>query len=806
MNSGDEEVRFEQAYVDWIFEELEREVAASRRRLDEIDEFGAPRQVVTRILERMRALEDPPDKILHGRLDMQSEETYYIGRLGLDSDGRAPLVDYNARLGELFYQASTAEPLGVGRRRTIKMRGRQVVGIEDEYLVADFKPPDFTIEVPAPPPGVVPRVEDPGRPVAQQARPEPNAPPSAGPGPADGGSLPEPDGFGMARGAEDLEFRARDTLLEDLAGARSGAMGEIVATIQADQDRLIRSFPGRALIIQGGPGTGKTVVALHRVAWVLYKARELRRTPTALVVGPNDRFVEYVQDVLPALGEGGVLQTSLQALAVSRLSEADRERIRPVRSDEGRVARLKGDERMVEVVRRAVWLNVRPEPVSIPWRRYRLELSSDEVVRLIEELYARDGRFGDLRQDLAEAISQRLRVDLASRTGGVTLDARDLEETTRRHLRESGALTRMVPPLSARQALRRLFTDEDHLRSCAIDLRAVERDALVATVVANGRYRWSEQDGPLLDEAAAVIHGGPEKFTHVVVDEAQDLSPMQWRMVRRRSAERSMTITGDLAQATSEWGAEDWDDVARRAGVASDALYAELKLGYRVPEPVMLFAGRLLPSASPLTDLPRSFRAGSEPHIHRTTLANLDPEVVQLAASLRRDAESVAVIVPPDLEQRMRLALTRADVEAAVVVDDLAKGLEFDRTVVVAPDQIARGGVRGLRRLYICLTRSTKELVVVHTRALPEPLRGRAGPTGVRTAIRRTRLAQFAEVMGPRQAQLKVYGAAYAKWTPEEEGDLSRRVDEGLTIDEIADLHRRSPGSIRSRMRRLGLR
>ena len=143
--------------------------------------------------------------------------------------------------------------------------------------------------------------------------------------------------------------------------------------------------------------------------------------------------------------------------------------------------------------------------------------------------------------------------------------------------------------------------------------------------------------------------------------------------------------------------------------------------------------------------------------------------------------------------------------EASLIVDDQAKGLEFDRTIVVAPDQIARGGARGLRRLYICLTRSTKQLAVVHTRALPEPLRGPAGPQGVRTRIRETRLAQFAEVMKPRQAQLKVFGAAYAKWSPQEEVDLARRVAEGLTVDEIAELHRRSPGSIRSRIRRLGL-
>jgi DNA-binding CsgD family transcriptional regulator len=165
--------------------------------------------------------------------------------------------------------------------------------------------------------------------------------------------------------------------------------------------------------------------------------------------------------------------------------------------------------------------------------------------------------------------------------------------------------------------------------------------------------------------------------------------------------------------------------------------------------------------------------------------------------------ESVAVIVPPDLESQVRLGLAQADVGATVVVDEFAKGLEFDHTIVVAPDQIARGGKVGLRRLYICLTRATKRLVVVHTRELPEPLRNPDAPVDVRARIRENKLAKFAKVMAPRQAQLKVYGKAYAKWTPAEEEDLRRRVEEGLSIDQIADLHGRSPNSIRARIRKL---
>ena len=283
---------------------------------------------------------------------------------------------------------------------------------------------------------------------------------------------------------------------------------------------------------------------------------------------------------------------------------------------------------------------------------------------------------------------------------------------------------------------------------------------------------------------------------------------MQWRMMTCRSAGLGMTVTGDLAQATSEWGVEDWDTVARRAGVAADALYAELKLGYRVPEPTMLYAGRLLPLAAPMVDLPRSLREGVQPEVHRTTVRQLVGEVVSLAASLRdpEHEESVAVIVPPGSEKEIQLALDRAEIGATVVVDELAKGLEFDHTVVVAPDQIARGGKVGLRRLYICLTRATKRLLVVHTRELPEALRNPAAPIDVRAHIRENKLAKFAQVMAPRQAQLKVYGKAYAKWSDHEEEELRRRVDEGLTVDEIAELHGRSPSSIRTRIRKLGLR
>lgn len=798
-----EEIRFEQAYVDWVFEEIEREKTKLRRTIENAEIDGAPKQVFTRFAERLELLDRVPDKVLHGRLDMESEETFYIGRLGLDSDGRSPLVNHNARLAELFYQASRAEPLGVGRRRTIKMRARRVVAIEDELLIADFKPPTADIVVPAPPPGVTPTVE-PTEP-ADRVRPR-----TATDGEVEELRLPLDD-VGTSRRIEredDPELRAPDILLDELARGRTGAMGEIVATIQADQDRLIRADPGRVLIIQGGPGTGKTVVALHRVAWVLFKAREMGKAPTALVVGPNERFVEYISDVLPALGEGGAAQTSLGVLARSRLSDADRKRTEPTRIDEPRVAKVKGDERMAVVVRRSVWEHVRPEAVSVAWRRYRLELSEVQVVQLLRGLYERGGPYAGLRQDLADVISRRLTSQLVERAGGVAIDSRDLGDAVRRHLRDSGAITRMVPTVSARQAVGRLFTDAEHQRICCEGLKRGERDALASVLVTNGSYQWSEHDGALLDEATSVIEGAPDRYTHVVVDEAQDLSPMQWRMMSRRSAGLGMTITGDLAQATSEWGAEDWDEVARRAGVAADALYAELKLGYRVPEPTMQFAGRLLPWAAPMVDLPRSFRAGVEPLVHRTTKPRLVAEVVELAGSLRtpgRD-ESLAVIVPPDLEDVVHAALLAADVGATVVVDELAKGLEFDHTVVVAPDQIARGGKVGLRRLYICLTRATKRLVVVHTRELPDALRKEHAVVDVREHIRETRLAKFSKVMAPRQAQLKVYAKAYAKWTSEEEDDLRRRVDEGLIVEEIAELHGRSPSSVRTRIRRLGLR
>ncbi len=187
--------------------------------------------------------------------------------------------------------------------------------------------------------------------------------------------------------------------------------------------------------------------------------------------------------------------------------------------------------------------------------------------------------------------------------------------------------------------------------------------------------------------------------------------------------------------------------------------------------------------------------------MHRTTARRLVDEVVSRAAA--RVDGSVAVIVPPDLQESVSTALDDAGVAVAVVVDDAVKGLEFDHTIVVAPDRIARGGAVGLRRLYICLTRATKHLVVLHTRELPEPLRGQSAPDDIRAEIRRTKLAKFTELMAPRQAQLRVYAKAYAKWTDQEDDELSRRLSEGFTIEEIAELHRRSPGSIRRRAKRL---
>lgn len=822
----DPELSREQAYADWIQEEIDRMIGAAKSMLDAADTVTY-KAIRKNSENRCEELEANREGVLVGRLDMESEETFYIGKLLVDGGDidRPSLINWRAPFAERFFQATPADNQEIGRRRTIAMRGREVTGYSDEVLVAGFKVAEPELVVPDPP-----KVEPKGRtkveeqldreeeqvaptestveepellPLDEEVLDTPREEPDVSDETLE--SLGEEDDPGTDK---ESPLRASDLLLEELERHRSGAMGEIVATIQADQDRLIRSDPQFPLVIQGGPGTGKTVVALHRAAWVLFQHREDSEQPTVLVVGPNERFVQYISGVLPSLGEHNVVQLSVAGVCRMALTKGERKRINPQRSEPPDAARLKGDPEMIELVARAVWLHAAPAALEVGHGRFILRVSEERVRELLEGLWQRRVPYARVKEQLREAVIRGLAGQLRERTtveSGTLADVQLLESDARRAMKETRFLESCVPAVTPRAALFRLFTDDDFRARCGAHLDA-ESVALLAIGIHGGgrRYRWSEEDMPLLDEAAVVINGRPPAFTHVVIDEAQDLSPMAWRAIRRRTRAGAVTIAGDLAQATSSWSPGSWDEVAERAELGKDGLFAELKLGYRVPEQVMLFAGRLLPSAAPTTGLPRSFRTSQAPVVLRAE-GTIETAVTGLLDGRGELEGSVAVIVPPALESSLRRACARFDSDVLVLDGSAAKGLEFDHVIVVEPADIAEDGALGLRRLYIALTRCTQTLTVVHSKPLPTALALDVDEDQVRADVRKARLKNLRRSLGRRAATSVVHPRSYLRWSTEEEEDLRRRVDTGLSLEEVADLHQRTPRSVLRRLKKLGV-
>ena len=508
-----------------------------------------------------------------------------------------------------------------------------------------------------------------------------------------------------------------DLLREEIERPRVGPMRDIVATIQPDQDDLVRADLDTSLCIQGAPGTGKTAVGLHRAAYLLYTYPARLRRSGVLVVGPNRAFLHYIAQVLPALGEGGIEQATVDDLVAHV----------PVTGVEpAEAAVLKGDARMADVLRRAVFSHV-SRPVDdvvavIGTRRYRIP--EHRLRRYVDDARRADVRWSvvreRLRQQLAEDV-RRQREDV----GGAPSDA----ETAR--IARSPAVREFVdsvwPALDASKLLARLYADADFLLRCSrTTLTGDERELLARPA---RTPRWTPADAVLIDELAALLDGAPS-YVHVVVDEAQDLSPMQCRAVARRCPLGSVTVLGDLAQATTPWAPGSWAVTLEHLG-HDGASIRPLTAGYRVPGEVLEVANRLLPHVAADVPPATSVRQGMDTLRYAPT--------ARLVETVREylDIEgSVGVIVPDAravsiLEQLLAagIAAERLDDEddprVAVVPAGSAKGLEFDSVVLVEPAQIVdaeptRPG--GLRRLYVTLTRAVSRLTIIHDEPLPAEL------------------------------------------------------------------------------------
>jgi DNA helicase IV len=518
-----------------------------------------------------------------------------------------------------------------------------------------------------------------------------------------------------------------ELLLAEIERPRVGPMRDVVATIQPDQDELVRSPLERSLCVQGAPGTGKTAVGLHRAAYLLYTYRERLNRSGVLVIGPNAAFLRYIAGVLPALGE----------VAVTQLTVAELTAMVPVRGvDEPAVAALKGDPRLATVLANAATL-LTTEPttslvVPLGARRYRIG-SYD----LRAELTAlRDDpalRYGTGRDRLGMVLAHRVR-RLAEEEGASPSDA-----ATER-LARTGPIRAFVdhhwPALDPLLLLSRLYLAPDVLAAAAEGvLSAAEQDLLrwPAPPRSLKLAPWTAADTVLLDELAGMLER-PASYGHIVLDEAQDLSPMQYRAVGRRCPTGSVTALGDLAQGTAPWAARDWDSAMAGLGKPGAAI-AYLTTGYRVPGEVMALANRLLPHLDVAVPPGRALRSDRGTLAVRPVPAAPGALAAAVLAAIEGTAEgSIGVITPDASAAGLAAALTAAGValtppehpEAAERVSVLAagtcKGLEFDHVILVEPAAIAAGGIPGLRLLYVALTRAVSQLTVLHQQPLPAQL------------------------------------------------------------------------------------
>ncbi|MGQ4434611.1 UvrD-helicase domain-containing protein [Streptomyces sp. SAS_260] len=522
-------------------------------------------------------------------------------------------------------------------------------------------------------------------------------------------------------------------LQQEIERPRVGPMRDIVATIQPEQDEIVRSGLGGTVCVQGGPGTGKTAVGLHRVAYLLYAHRErLARTGT-LVIGPNKSFLHYIEQVLPALGELTVRQGTVDDLVAH---------VEVRGTDEAPAAVIKGDARMAEVLRRAVYSHVTmpTEPVMVVRGSRRWRVPAYELEAIVRELLDRDIRYGAAREALPQRIAHAVLVQM-ERSGEAPDDR--VQDAVARNTAVKAAVKTVWPPVEPAKLVLRLLTDGDFLAAHADGiLDEDEQKTILWALPGSGKRavrsvkaaKWAAADAVLIDEATDLVQR-THSLGHVVLDEAQDLSPMQYRAVGRRCTTGSATVLGDLAQGTTPWATRSWDEALAHLG-KSEGVIEELTAGFRVPTDVITYASRLLPHIAPGLTPVASVRENPGFFDLRETAGTA--EVVAACEELLRNEGSTGLIAAdariPALAEALTAAgigyidpgeETTADTRLTLVPASLAKGLEYDYVVLDEPQAVVDGEPderTGLRRLYVALTRAVSGLIVTHTAPLPAQL------------------------------------------------------------------------------------
>ncbi|MFF8972454.1 HelD family protein [Streptomyces sp. NPDC014995] len=662
---------------------------------EDVSASGADAEVLGhRLRSRAKSLRELPEgPLFFGRLDYAEGAGgehdglgYHIGRVRIGEHPAAPplVVDWRAPVARAFYQASARDPQGVAVRRRFGWapgsRGdsADLTALEDEHL----------------------------------GRGEHGEPCEPG----------EPGGPGESlRLAEPAVPRTSAIVAREIERPRVGPMRDIAATIQPEQDDLVRAEPTESVCVQGAPGTGKTAVGLHRAAYLLYTHPQRFRRGGLLILGPHRTFLSYIAEVLPSLGETGVRQSTL----------SDEIARHPVTAtDPAPTAAVKHDPRMAEVLRRALYGRVTADgadDLTVPDGSYRRRVTGDELTRIVTDVLAEEPPYEVGRERVRSRIVRRIQEQAERRSGPRPASWRRAMERARP---VSACVDELWPKVRPEELVHRLLASSDELTRWSTGLlHPGERDALLWPRPPRSvrSARWSSADLVLLDEVAGLLDH-PRGYGHIVVDEAQDLSPMECRAIARRVPFGSLTVLGDLAQGTTPWAARSWRDLLTHLG-KPDAKVVPLTTGFRVPGAVLALANRLLARLDDDVPPARSLRRDGELRIRRA-----EGDVPKAVVAAVRDAltheGSIGVITADADAPRVRRCLTEAGIPTATGPEDptsrvtvvpatAVKGLEYDHVVAVEPTAIAEAEERGLNRLYVVLTRAVSRLEVVEGRGVP---------------------------------------------------------------------------------------
>ncbi len=673
------ELEAEQAWLDraYMFLELMQQRAIATREIgDRVvrDEDSADARVVQYHLKRREeSLRVGSGPLCFGRIDTDEAERWYVGRRHVEDEESQPVVvDWRAPVSAAFYRATAVDACGLEFRRRFSVIEREIVSIFDE-------------------------------------------------------DLSDPDSLGASG--------LPDPLLAELERSRTGQMRDIVSTIASEQDVIIRAPIEELLIVQGGPGTGKTAVGLHRAAFLLFQHRERLTEKEVLVIGPNPLFLRYIAEVLPSLGETSVRQATLTGLLSAKYR---------VRAEEAPdVAKLKGDARMASVIEGAIRARVKIPGDGLEVRSGLavVRFSAEDIEAMVETVLGRRLPVNQGRDVLRQMIIAESWRRYSARLGGDPGTEPVFASTIRADKSFKAAIDKMWPNLTAAVIVRGLYSSPKRLGEASDGILTPEERALLRRTSAKKATdeQWTASDLPLLDEAETRCVGLAARYGHVVVDEAQDLSAMALRMIGRRAEKGSMTVLGDLAQATTPQAVGTWEAAIEALTETSPEVTvrnAELTVGYRVPAAILDVANRLLPVAAPTVTPAMSVREGGDPPLILETIPEtLASVVASEVEALRARTTSVAVVAHGEALQTIADELTESGIPVdrvggaglpgkdavALVEPQSVKGLEFDAVVVIEPAAIAEME-SGLRHLYVSLTRAVQHLGIVHTRPLPAEL------------------------------------------------------------------------------------